>query len=143
MQLSEKQVGEIMRPIHEVYWLEVGDMLDAATVDTIKERGYSRIPVFNDKLTECAGVLLMKDMVDIDFDENPNSVSSFYLHKTILIGSRTALDTTLRKFYSLKTHLMPVEKNGIIVGIVTVEDLLEEIIGHEIADETDRVHHRI
>ena len=143
LQLSEKQVSEIMQPIRDVYWLDSTDMLDAQTVDNIKNRGYSRVPVFNSELTECHGVLLMKDMVDIDFDEEPRPVSSFHLHATKLIGSRTALDTTLRKFFSLKTHLMPVEKDDVIVGIVTVEDLLEEIIGHEIADETDRIKNRV
>ncbi len=143
LQLSEKQVSEIMQPIRKVYWLKDTDTLDAATVDNITAHGYSRVPVFNRQLTECLGVLLMKDMVDIDFDDEPRPVSSFYLHKTILLGSRTALDTTLRKFFSLKTHLMPVEKDDKIIGIVTIEDLIEEIIGHEIADETDRFHHRI
>ena len=81
----------------------------------------------------------MKDMVDVDFDNEPRPVSSFRLHKTELVGSRTALDTALRKFFSLKVHLVPIEKDDRIIGIVTVEDLVEEIIGHEIADETDRV----
>lgn len=143
LQLSEKHVSDIMRPIKEVYWLKNTAMLDAKRVDQIKEKGYSRIPVFNKEMTICDGVLLMKDMVDVDFDEEPRLVSTFYLHKTTVIGSRTALDTTLRKFFSLKTHLMPIEKDDKIVGIVTVEDLIEEIIGHEIADETDKARNRI
>ena len=137
--LSEKQVGNIMQPIDDVYWLTDDATLDAATVDEIKEKGYSRIPIFNRDLTICFGVLLMKDMVDIDFDESPQPVRSFHLHKTKPIGSRTALDTMLRKFFTLHTHLVPIEKDGVIVGILTVEDLIEEIIGHEIADETDHL----
>ena len=81
----------------------------------------------------------MKDMVDIDFDEEPRPVLQFPLHVTKLIGSRTALDTMLRKFISLKSHLVPIEQGDQIVGILTVEDLFEEIIGQEIADETDYV----
>jgi len=137
LQMSEKSVGSIMQPIDEVYWLAEDAVLDAATVDEIKERGYSRIPVFDHELTHCFGVLLMKDMVDIDFDESPRPIRSFKLHKTKLIGSRTALDTMLRKFFGLRTHLVPIERDDMIVGILTVEDLIEEIIGHEIADETD------
>ena len=139
LQMSEKQVGSIMEPISDVYWLTDEAILDESTVDEIKEKGFSRIPVFDKELTQCYGVLLMKDMVDIDFDESPRPIQAFKLHKTKLIGSRTALDTMLRKFFTLRTHLVPVEKDDKIVGILTVEDLIEEIIGHEIADETDHM----
>jgi len=142
LQMSEKKVGDIMEPIKEVYWLTDAAILDEKTVDQIKEKGYSRIPIFDKKRTKCFGVLLMKDMVDVDFDEYPRPITEFKLHKTQLIGSRTALDTMLRKFFSLRTHLVPIEKDGKIIGILTVEDLVEEIIGHEIADETDHMHDR-
>ena len=142
LQMSEKKVGDIMEPIKDVYWLTDAAMLDEKTVDQIKAKGYSRIPIFDKKRTVCFGVLLMKDMVDIDFDEYPRPITSFKLHKTEIIGSKTALDTMLRKFFSLRTHLVPIEKNNKIVGILTVEDLVEEIIGHEIADETDHMHDR-
>ena len=139
LQLSEKKVGDIMEPINDVYWLTEEAVLNEHTVDEIKARGYSRIPIFNKELTQCFGVLLMKDMVDVDFDESPQPVQSFKLHKTEAIGSKTALDTMLRKFFTLRTHLVPIEKDDKIIGILTVEDLFEEIIGHEIADETDRM----
>lgn len=142
LQLSEKTVKEIMRPIDEVYWLAQDAMLDASTVDEITRNGYSRVPIFDAELTQCYGVLLMKDMVDIDFDDNPIPVMNFPLHKTRLVGSRTALDTMFRKFSVIRSHLVPVEQNDRIIGIMTSEDLLEEIIGHEIADETDHAHHR-
>jgi len=137
LQLSEKSVGQIMERIEDVYWLKDTAILDAQTVDEIKEKGYSRVPVFDENLTHCYGVLLMKDMVDIDFDEMPQPIMTFDLHETESVGSRTALDTMLRKFFSLKSHLVPIEKDDKIVGILTVEDLLEEVIGHEIVDETD------
>ena len=140
--LSEKTVRDIMRPIDEVFWLPIDTTLDAPTVDRITREGYGRIPILSRDRRDCYGVLLMKDMVDIDFDDNPMPVSSFRLHKTRIIGSRTALDTMFRKFISIHSHLVPIEKDDEIIGIVTVEDLVEEILGHEIADETDYVHHR-
>lgn len=137
LQLSEKTVKDIMRPINEVYWLTPDAVLDDDTVDEIKANGYSRVPVFDRDMTQCFGVLLMKDMVDVDFDENPVPVMQFPLHRTRLIGSRTALDTMFRKLSVIRSHLIPIEQNDHIIGILTAEDLLEEIIGHEIADETD------
>lgn len=137
LQLSEKQVGDIMEPIEQVYWLADDAVLDSATVDDIQRQGYSRVPVFNRKLTECRGLLLMKRMNDIDFDAYPVPIQEFELHPTEVVGSRTALDTMLRKFFRLGAHLVPVERGGQIVGILTIEELFEEIVGQEIVDETD------
>lgn len=128
--------------MRDVYWLQNDTILDAKVVDQITSRGYSRVPVFDRKLTQCFGVLLMKDMVDIDFDTNPTPITHFPLHRTRVVGSRTALDTMFRKFATIRSHLVPIEQNDKIIGIITAEDLIEEIIGHEIADETDYAHHR-
>lgn len=137
LQLSEKRVQQIVTPIKKTYWLTPDTSIDSTRIDEIKARGYSRIPVFNRRLTKCYGVLLMKDLVDINFDEQPHEVSELPLHPSDIIGSKTALDTMFRKFINAHTHLLPIEKNGKIIGIVTIEDLIEEILGHEIRDETD------
>jgi CBS domain containing-hemolysin-like protein len=138
LSLSEKRVRDIMTDIRHAYWLCLDDALDGARVDEIKAKGFSRIPIFDRGLTECYGLLLMKDLVDIDFDENNHLVRDLPLRRTHLVGSMTALDTMFRKFIAAGTHLMPVERDDEVIGIVTIEDLIEEIIGHEIEDETDR-----
>lgn len=142
LKLSEKHVRDIMTPISKVYWLAPDDVVDGAKIDEIKLRGYSRIPVLNKTRTEVFGVLLMKDMVDTNFDERNHMVSELHLHGTRSVGSMTALDTLFHKFITARSHLMPVEKDGKIVGVVTIEDLIEEIIGHEIEDEADHARGR-
>lgn len=136
--LSEKRVRDIMTPIRKTYWLEPQTVIDGDKIDEIKTTGYSRIPVFNKEKTVCYGIVLVKQLVDVDFDDNPPRVDQLPLHPTHLIGSMTALDTMLRKFIGAHTHLVPIERDDQIVGIVTIEDLIEEIVGHEIEDETDR-----
>ncbi len=138
LQLSEKRVREIMTDIRHTYWLKPDSLIDETKIEEIKEKGFSRIPIFNEELTECYGLLMMKDLVDIDFDEKPNVVAQLPQRPTQVVGSMTALDTMFRKFIAAKSHLIPVEKDDKIIGIVTIEDLIEEIIGHEIEDETDR-----
>jgi len=138
LSLSEKRVRDIMTKIRNVYWLTPSTVINGEQIDEIKSKGFSRIPIFDRKLTRCYGVLLMKDLVDIDFDEHPQSVNDLPLYPAQIIGSMTALDTMFRKFIRSGTHLLPIERDDTIVGIVTIEDLIEEIVGHEIEDETDR-----
>jgi metal transporter CNNM len=138
LQLSEKRVRDIMTDIRHTYWMTPDTSLTGEKIDEIKEKGFSRIPILDTKLTKCYGLLLMKDLVDIDFDDHTYKVDDLPLHPTQLVGSMTALDTMFRKFISAGSHLIPIEREDVIIGIVTIEDLLEEIIGHEIEDETDR-----
>jgi metal transporter CNNM len=138
LQLSEKRVRDIMTELRKVYWLTPGTHITPAKIDEIKEKGWSRIPVLNKQATVCYGVLLMKDLVDIDFDSQNLTVEDLPLYPSQIVGSMTALDTLFRKFINGGTHLFPVERDDRIIGIVTIEDLLEEIVGHEIEDETDR-----
>jgi metal transporter CNNM len=142
LKLSEKHVRDIMTPINKVYWLAPDDVIDAAKIDEIKLRGFSRIPVFNKERTSIYGVVLMKDLVDINFDQRSYLVGELRLHHTRAVGSMTALDTLFQKFITARSHLMPVERDDKIVGVVTIEDTIEEIIGHEIEDEADRARHR-
>lgn len=137
LQLSEKRVRDIMTPISKVYWLTADTTIDAEKIDEIKYESWSRIPIFNKDLSGIRGLLLMKDLVDIDFDERSYKVSELTIKKSTTVGSMTALDTMFRKFIGAHTHLVAVEKDDRIVGIITIEDLIEEIIGHEIEDESD------
>jgi CBS domain containing-hemolysin-like protein len=138
LSLSEKRVRDIMTDIRHTYWLTPDVVLADVRIDELKAKGFSRIPIFDAKLTKSYGLLLMKDLVDIDFDDHIYRVEDMVLHPTQIVGSMTALDTMFRKFIAAKAHLIPIEKDDQIIGIVTIEDLLEEIIGHEIEDETDR-----
>ncbi len=138
LRLSEMRVRDIMTDIRHTYWLTLDMELTGERIDELKAKGFSRIPVFDYGLTRCHGVVLMKNLVDIDFDERVMHVADLQLHPVNPIGSMTALDTTFRKFIAAGTHLMPVEKDDEIIGVITIEDLIEEILGHEIEDETDR-----
>ncbi len=137
LSLSEKRVRDIMTPIKRVFWLMPETVIDGVKIDELKAAGHSRIPILDSAKTRCYGILLLKDLLDIDFDDRVYRVSDFPLHPTVIIGSMTALDTLFRKFINAHSHLMPVERDDKIVGVVTIEDLIEEIIGHEIEDESD------
>lgn len=135
--MSKKRVRDIMTPMKDVYALAPDVAIDADRIDELKAKNWSRIPIITKDRTDCQGVLMLKDLVDIDFDEQSYPIKSLHLHKTKLVGSMTALDTLFRVFTTSRCHLLPVERDDKIIGIVTIEDLLEEILGHEIEDEAD------
>jgi metal transporter CNNM len=137
LKLSEKRVKEIMTPVSKVYFLYEDDTIDAKKIDELKLINRSRIPIFDRKKTACNSFLMLKNLVDIDFDTTPRRVVDLPKHKAVSVGSMTALDTMFRKFIAAKRHMLIVEKDDKIAGIVTIEDLIEEIIGHEIEDESD------
>lgn len=138
LSLSEKRARDIMTDIKHTFWLTPETLLNDAKIDEVKVKGFSRIPVFNTELTICHGILIMKDLIDIDFDQNNYMVSDMTLYPAQVVGSMTALDTLFRKFINAGSHLIPLEKDDKIIGVATIEDLIEEIFGQEIEDETDR-----
>ena len=137
LQLSEKKVSLIMTPISETFYLKPNQPINKQTINKIKSKGYSRIPVIDIAKNQVYGVILMKELVDINIVSSEPIASGMNLYKTTVVGANTALDTMFRNFIKAKGHLIVVEKKHKIVGIVTIEDLIEEILGHEIEDEKD------
>lgn len=137
LQLSEKRVHQIMTPLRDVYFIYDDEVIDGKKIDELTDENWSRIPILNREKTASKRFIVLKELVDIDFDERSFSLKEVKTHKAKTVGSMTALDTMFRKFIAARSHMMIVEKDDRIVGIVTIEDLIEEIIGHEIEDEGD------
>lgn len=137
LQLSEKRVHQIMTPLKDVYFIYEEEVIDGKKIDEIKEENWSRIPILNREKTASKRFIVLKELVDIDFDERDFTLKEIKTHRAKTVGSMTALDTMFRKFIAARSHMMIVEKDDAMVGIVTIEDLIEEIIGHEIEDEGD------
>ena len=77
--LSEKRVRDIMTPLKSVYWLTPDTVVNPKKIDEIKANAHSRIPIFNATKTVSYGMLLMKDLVDINFDERSYLVEELRL----------------------------------------------------------------
>ena len=137
LQLSEKRVQQIMTPLRDVYYIFDDEAIDGKKIDELKDENWSRIPILNREKTASKRFIVLKELVDIDFNEKSYTLSQVKTHRAKTVGSMTALDTMFRKFIAARSHMMIVEKDDKIVGIVTIEDLIEEIIGHEIEDEGD------
>lgn len=136
LNLSKKDVKDIMTPIDQVFSLSIDDTVDQKILNSLKENKFSRIPVFNQNKQNCIGILILKNLFDYNFDKQIK-VSDLELYPTKEVNYLMPLDNLFRKFINQKTHMLMVTKKDKIIGIVTIEDLLEEIINHEIEDETD------
>ncbi len=137
LSLSEKRTKDIMVPLDQVFYLFSDTLIDQALVARARRQSYSRIPVLSHDLKSCLGIVMLRDL--IDKHEQDSIVANLTMHPTKLLGYNTALDTLFKKFISNKSHMIAVEKDDRVIGVVTIEDLLEEIINHEIEDEKDRL----
>jgi len=142
--LQEKNVGDIMTPIGDCYMLSIDSVLDFKTISQIKDRGYSRIPVFDDDESNVIHILLAKDLLFIDPDDKKPlaEICQFYKTPFTLVDKNTPLNKMLDEFKTgEKGHLAMIFQDSVedAIGLVTLEDIIEEIIQAEIIDETDIV----
>lgn len=134
---ADAEVVEAMIPRMSVEAIEVNATFDEAR-NAFRRLGYSRIPVYRDQLDNVVGVLFRRDLEP--FLENQNT-EDFVLEKVVhpahFIPATVRLGVALRRMQTSRTHLaIVVDEHGGMEGIVTMEDLLEEIVG-EINDEYD------
>ncbi|KAF8680103.1 hypothetical protein RHS04_03961 [Rhizoctonia solani] len=136
LSLNDKRVSEIMTPMNDVVTLGSDTILDHKRVDTILTSGYSRIPVHEPgSPTNFIGILLIKKLLSYDPSQGL-PVSAFPL--SILPEAKPSISC----FQTGRSHLLlisenPGEPHGAL-GVITLEDIIEEIISEEIVDETDR-----
>lgn len=134
---SHKNVEHVMTPNTVVKTLHINDVIDKKYLADLKEFGYSRLPVSDEETNQFMGMLFLKDLLGIKL---PKKVSDL-MDKTIyFVHPSDPLDSVLNKFIKTKTHLFVVlDEFGGFEGIITIEDVIEEIIGTEIMDEDDDV----
>ena len=143
--LQEKTVGDIMTPLVDSYMLPLDSVLDFETISEIKAKGYSRIPVYDKDESRIVHILLAKDLLFVDPDDKKplEEVCKFYNTPWSFVDPTTHLNTMLDVFKTgEKGHLAMVHDNSdkdSAIGLVTLEDIIEEIIQAEIVDETDIV----
>ncbi|KAI9491519.1 hypothetical protein BDB00DRAFT_978236 [Zychaea mexicana] len=141
LDLGAKPVSQVMTPIEDVFTMPVDAIMDKETVDKILSAGYSRIPIraVDDK-SNFIGMLLVKKLITYDTaDELP--VGHFQLSPLPETAPDTSCLDILNFFQEGRSHMAlvstnPGEKGG-AMGVITLEDVIEELIGEEIIDETD------
>ncbi|KAI0142695.1 hypothetical protein GGR57DRAFT_485804 [Xylariaceae sp. FL1272] len=141
LDLKRKPVEEVMTPMDDVFVMSEDTVLDEKTIDQILDAGYSRIPIHQSgKPTNFVGMLLVKILITYD-PEDGKRVRDFALATLPETRPETSCLDILNFFQEGKSHMVliseyPGEDHGAL-GVITLEDVIEELIGEEIIDESD------
>ncbi|XP_050438550.1 unextended protein isoform X2 [Adelges cooleyi] len=149
LELHRKKVNDVMTKLEDVYMLSYDTVLDFETVSEIMKSGYSRIPVYEGNRQNIVTMLYIKDLALVDPDDNTllKTLCQFYQNPCYFVFEDTTLDVLFKQFKEgIKGHMAFVHRVNNegegdpfyeTVGIITLEDVIEELIQAEIMDETD------
>lgn len=140
LQISEIQVRDIMVPRAQMVHVELGSDIQE-TLPSIIESAHSRFPVLNRDKDEVVGILLAKDLLPLLQNGSANSAADFDLESVmrpvIYIPESKRLSVLLREFRATRNHMaIVIDEFGGVDGLITIEDVLEQIVG-DIEDEHD------
>ncbi len=134
--ISETVVREIMVPRIDVQALEVATPLPAA-IETVVSGGHSRIPVYEGSIDNILGLLYGKDLLKAGRDCDPPAALRSLLRPAYFVPETKKVDDLLAELQQQRVHMaIVVDEYGGVAGLVTLEDIVEEIVG-EIRDEYD------
>ncbi|MGB5606165.1 MAG: transporter associated domain-containing protein [Gammaproteobacteria bacterium] len=137
LQVDDMQVRDIMIPRSQVVMLDRDDS-PQVLLRTVVESGHSRFPVFGESRDEVVGVLLAKDLLLYAYEQAGSRFNvREILRPAIFVPESKRLNVLLKEFRSSRNHMaIVVDEYGGVAGMVTIEDVLEQIVG-EIEDEHD------
>ncbi|UTW49213.1 HlyC/CorC family transporter [Bacterioplanoides sp. SCSIO 12839] len=137
LQVSEMQVRDIMIPRSQMISINLNDSLKDYLPQII-DSAHSRFPVMGDDQDEVLGILLAKDLLPLILNENREEFRlKEVLRPTTFVPESKRLNVLLQEFRATRNHMaIVVDEFGGVAGLVTIEDVLEQIVG-EIEDEHD------
>ena len=137
IELGERRVHEVMVPRTAISGLPASASFEEA-IDEVMEDGHSRVPVYEGSIDEVIGILYAKDLLPFLKDgSGPRPALRSLLRTPVFVPESITIDDLLHEFQRRKVHIAIVlDEYGGTAGLVTIEDLLEEIVG-EIQDEYD------
>ena len=136
LDLEQVTVGSIMIPRKDTFSLDV-DIKYPELIKKLKNSPHSRIPIWDKNPENIIGVFHIRELIEKDLSSNENFKIRDFCQKTWFIPESTSLASQLMEFKKRKEHFaIVVDEYGEFLGIVTLEDILEEIVG-DIDDETD------
>jgi len=136
--LGDTEVHEVMVPRVDILGIERGTPW-SEVLDRVRSSQHARLPVYEETLDHISGILFAKDLLPaIIADEEPAAGWESLVRPATFIPESKSIDAQLRDFKASRTHIaVVVDEFGGTAGLITIEDILEEIVG-DIRDEYDR-----
>lgn len=136
IEFGDTQVREVMVPRPDMACVPK-NLTIAQMASFIEEVGHTRVPVYEKTLENTIGIVNSKDLIRALNDDKQDEPVSTIMREAYFVPETKKLDEMLREFQQMRMHMaIVVDEHGVISGLVTLEDLLEEIVG-EIRDEYD------
>ncbi|XP_021527454.2 metal transporter CNNM3 isoform X1 [Aotus nancymaae] len=143
-----RTVEDVLTPLEDCFMLDASTVLDFGVLASIMQSGHTRIPVYEEERSNIVDMLYLKDLAFVDPEDcTPlSTITRFYNHPLHFVFNDTKLDAVLEEFKRGKSHLAIVQKVNNegegdpfyeVLGLVTLEDVIEEIIRSEILDESE------
>ncbi|KAF9551801.1 hypothetical protein EC957_004124 [Mortierella hygrophila] len=141
LDLKEKAISTVMTPLDDVFALSEDAILDEELMEEIVNKGHSRIPIYrHDDPSNFIGMLLVKRLITYD-PEDHIPIRQFKINSLPEAAPNTSCLDILNFFQEGRSHMAIVTSEpggfGHPVGVITLEDVIEELLGEEIVDESD------
>jgi len=136
--LKSKIVRQVMTPRTVTFSLNEHMTVGNAVTKLIELSVHSRIPVYNRGMNNISGIVMRKDILLAAAEGKTKLTLSRFKHQAYYVPETARLNKVLVDFFDRRQHLfIVVDEYGTMTGIISLEDVLEEIVGMEIVDETD------
>lgn len=133
---GERVVRDHMTPMSQVHMVKIGDSIGPVLMDSLHQSGHSRFPVYDGKKSNLVGMLYLHDLIH---RPHGGTVKSVFRPELFYVHEEQTLYQALQAFLKTKHHLfIVVNRFEEMVGILAIEDVLEQIIGKPIMDEFDQ-----
>ncbi|MBU1625888.1 CBS domain-containing protein [bacterium] len=136
MEFQDSIVREVMVPRIDMKCINSKDSISSVR-KSVKEHTHSRLPVYKDKIDNIIGIIHVKDLLFYNYQQEPELKIIELMREPYFVPETKKVNDLLREFQNKNLHMaIVVDEYGGVAGLITIEDLLEEIVG-EIKDEYD------
>ncbi len=136
LMFSDKIIEDVMTPRSVIKSVEQDEVLSPELMNELHESGFSRFPVYDESPDTIIGTLYLHDMLEL---KDKAKVKDAMTKKVFFVNEKQTLNQVLNAFFKTKHHLyIAINEFSEVVGLITIEDVIEEILGKQIVDEFDQ-----